>query len=193
MLAGSRRHRHALPGRRRCSIRSPWRENVGYRLMGAQGAGTSEAHRRVEEVLGFVGLGRIHRPQTVRAVGRAAPPCRDRARDCGQAAASCSSTIRPSGLDPITPRPSTTRSSSCAISEPSPRLSSPISCRMRFMWPRTGAGGPERRSRLVEVDAQKADEAEFIMLRNGRIAFEGNASELRQAQQHDPYIQSFLS
>ncbi len=47
--------------------------------------------------------------------------------------------------------------------------------------------------RFERAPANKADEAEFIMLRNGRIAFEGNASELRQAQQHDPYIQSFLS
>ena len=39
----------------------------------------------------------------------------------------------------------------------------------------------------------KSDEAEFIMLRDGRIAFEGNAGELRAAAARDPYIEAFLS
>ena len=42
-------------------------------------------------------------------------------------------------------------------------------------------------------DPRKADEAEFIMLRDGKIAFEGNAAELRAAADTDSYIQSFLS
>ena len=41
--------------------------------------------------------------------------------------------------------------------------------------------------------ADKADEAEFIMLKDGGISFEGNASELRAAAAADPYIASFLS
>jgi phospholipid/cholesterol/gamma-HCH transport system ATP-binding protein len=44
-----------------------------------------------------------------------------------------------------------------------------------------------------EADARKAAQAEFIMLKEGRIAFEGTASELRAVAQRDPYIQSFLS
>ena len=36
------------------------------------------------------------------------------------------------------------------------------------------------------ADAQKCDEAEFIMLKDGVIAFEGNAAELRAST--DPYI-----
>jgi phospholipid/cholesterol/gamma-HCH transport system ATP-binding protein len=39
----------------------------------------------------------------------------------------------------------------------------------------------------------KADQAEFIMLKDGRIHFEGNASELRAAAKSDEYIGSFLS
>ena len=34
----------------------------------------------------------------------------------------------------------------------------------------------------------KADEAEFIMLRDGKIAFEGNAAELRAASETDQYM-----
>ena len=45
--------------------------------------------------------------------------------------------------------------------------------------------------RVVPADAQKSDEAEFIMLREGVVAFEGNAAELRAAQ--DPYLKTFLS
>jgi phospholipid/cholesterol/gamma-HCH transport system ATP-binding protein len=45
--------------------------------------------------------------------------------------------------------------------------------------------------RLAPADAAKADEAEFIMLRDGLVAFEGNAAELRAST--DPYIRTFLS
>ena len=44
---------------------------------------------------------------------------------------------------------------------------------------------------LAPADAVKADEAEFIMLKEGLVAFEGNAAELRAST--DPYIRSFLS
>jgi ABC-type transporter Mla maintaining outer membrane lipid asymmetry ATPase subunit MlaF len=39
----------------------------------------------------------------------------------------------------------------------------------------------------------KSDQAEFIMLKDGGILFEGNATELRAAARQDPYIGSFLS
>jgi phospholipid/cholesterol/gamma-HCH transport system ATP-binding protein len=46
---------------------------------------------------------------------------------------------------------------------------------------------------LERATPEKEDEAEFIMLRDGRIHFEGNATELREAQQRDPYLTAFLS
>jgi ABC-type transporter Mla maintaining outer membrane lipid asymmetry ATPase subunit MlaF len=51
-----------------------------------------------------------------------------------------------------------------------------------------------RRSNGIEImpaNAAKCDEAEFIMLRDGLICFEGNAAELRATT--DPYIRDFLS
>jgi phospholipid/cholesterol/gamma-HCH transport system ATP-binding protein len=45
--------------------------------------------------------------------------------------------------------------------------------------------------RIVEASPEKRDEAEFIMLKNGVIHFEGNATELRAST--DPYVRSFLS
>ena len=44
---------------------------------------------------------------------------------------------------------------------------------------------------ITAADAQKCDEAEFIMLKDGLITFEGNAAELRAST--DPYIQTFLT
>jgi phospholipid/cholesterol/gamma-HCH transport system ATP-binding protein len=44
---------------------------------------------------------------------------------------------------------------------------------------------------IVAADAQKCEEAEFIMLKDGRVHFEGHAGELRASR--DPYIRAFLS
>lgn len=44
---------------------------------------------------------------------------------------------------------------------------------------------------LAPADAQKCDEAEFIMLKEGVVSFEGNAAELRASK--DPYLRTFLS
>ena len=46
---------------------------------------------------------------------------------------------------------------------------------------------------LEKAYARKAAEAEFIMLTEGRISFEGTAPELRRAAADDPYIRAFLS
>jgi phospholipid/cholesterol/gamma-HCH transport system ATP-binding protein len=48
-----------------------------------------------------------------------------------------------------------------------------------------------RQIRLVRADPAKCDEAEFIMLKDGVLVFEGNAAELRASR--DPYIRNFLS
>jgi phospholipid/cholesterol/gamma-HCH transport system ATP-binding protein len=44
---------------------------------------------------------------------------------------------------------------------------------------------------IVSADPKKCDEAEFIMLKDGGVLFEGNAAELRAST--DPYIRTFLS
>jgi len=43
------------------------------------------------------------------------------------------------------------------------------------------------------AEGHKADEAEFIMLRDGRITFEGTAAELREVAAKDEYVHAFLS
>ena len=47
------------------------------------------------------------------------------------------------------------------------------------------------RIEIEPADAAKADEAEFIMLRDAGLAFKGNATELRESE--DPYLRMFLS
>jgi phospholipid/cholesterol/gamma-HCH transport system ATP-binding protein len=42
-----------------------------------------------------------------------------------------------------------------------------------------------------EASAERLDRTEFLMLRDGGIAFEGNAVELRGSS--DPYLKAFLS
>ena len=46
---------------------------------------------------------------------------------------------------------------------------------------------------IVPAAEEKCEEAEFIMLRDGLIAFEGHAGELRAAKEKDPYLKAFLS
>ena len=47
------------------------------------------------------------------------------------------------------------------------------------------------RIEIVPASISKCNEAEFIMLRDGRVAFEGNAAELRASR--DEYLKTFLS
>jgi ABC-type transporter Mla maintaining outer membrane lipid asymmetry ATPase subunit MlaF len=44
---------------------------------------------------------------------------------------------------------------------------------------------------VVPATPEKSEEAEFIMLKDGQICFEGSAEELRHST--DPYLQTFLS
>ena len=45
--------------------------------------------------------------------------------------------------------------------------------------------------RILPADPRKADETDFIMLRDGRIYFEGRVAELRAS--NDPYLKTFLT
>ena len=51
--------------------------------------------------------------------------------------------------------------------------------------------GKDGKVRIVPATPEKEREAEFIMIRDGLICFEGDADALRRS--HDPYIQTFLS
>jgi phospholipid/cholesterol/gamma-HCH transport system ATP-binding protein len=60
-----------------------------------------------------------------------------------------------------------------------------------YVATRMAVRDPDGGVRIVAATPDKTDEAEFIMLKDGLICFEGNASELRSSQ--DPYLKTFLS
>ena len=167
------------------------RENVGYKLF-EQKVPHEEADRRVEEVLGFVRLAEyIDRKPSELSGGQ-----RRRVAIARAMAAKPRILLYDeptTGLDPIT---------SITIDEEIIKLrdiehvsSIVVTHQLRdaFFVAEHMAIPDGSRVRFERAPHHKADEAEFIMLRDGRIAFEGNASELREAQRKDPYIDAFLS
>ncbi|HYT68672.1 MAG TPA: ATP-binding cassette domain-containing protein [Vicinamibacterales bacterium] len=168
------------------------RENVGYKLFEELRWPIEKANGRVEEVLGFVGLAKfIDRMPSELSGGQ-----RRRVAIARAMAA------RPrillydeptTGLDPIT---------CLTVDEEIVKLrdiegvsSVLVTHQLRdaFFVAEHAASRNGKQVVFEKADKQKGDQAEFIMLKDGRIHFEGNASELRQIAASDPYMQSFLS
>jgi phospholipid/cholesterol/gamma-HCH transport system ATP-binding protein len=166
------------------------RENVGYKLYEETKLSLDAVDARVEEVLGFVGLAEyIDRMPSELSGGQR--------RRVAIARAMCA---KPrillydeptTGLDPIT---------AITIDEEIIKLrdlenvsSIVVTHNLRdAFYVATHTGIRENGSvRIHAASPPKADEAEFLMLRDGRVSFEGNATELRQSD--DPYIRAFLS
>jgi phospholipid/cholesterol/gamma-HCH transport system ATP-binding protein len=152
----------------------------------------AEANQRVEEVLGFVGLAEfIDRMPSELSGGQ-----RRRVAIARAMAAKPRILLYDeptTGLDPITADHHRRGDHQAAGSRereldrrhaPAPRRV--LRGRAHGPCARTGGCGSTG-------PPDKADEAEFIMLKDGRIAFEGNATELREFSLRDPYIQAFLS
>jgi phospholipid/cholesterol/gamma-HCH transport system ATP-binding protein len=168
------------------------RENVGYKLFEESSVPLEEVNRRVEEVLGFVRLAEfIDRMPSELSGGQRRRVAIARAM-----------TAKPrillydeptTGLDPIT---------SLTIDEEIIKLrdlegvsSIVVTHQLRdaFYVAEHMATQNARDVSFERAPPRKADEAEFIMLKDGRIAFEGNATELRDRAANDSYIHSFLS
>jgi phospholipid/cholesterol/gamma-HCH transport system ATP-binding protein len=168
------------------------RENVGYKLFEESDLPLDQVNRRVEEVLGFVRLKDfIDRMPSELSGGQRRRVAIARAM-----------TAKPrillydeptTGLDPIT---------GLTIDEEIIKLrdlegvsSIVVTHQLRDAFfiaehMAVEAGGELRFDR---APARKADEAEFIMLKDGGIGFEGNASELRAMAATDSYIRAFLA
>ena len=169
------------------------RENVGYKLFEEAKVPFDKANRRVEEVLGFVGLAEyIDRKPSELSGGQ-----RRRVAIARAMAAKPRILLYDeptTGLDPIT---------SVTIDEEIIKLrdleavsSILVTHQLRdafYVAEHTATRDGSAAVRFDRASPQKADEAEFIMLRDGRISFEGNASELLAAKDVDPYIAAFLS
>jgi len=165
-------------------------ENVGYKLYEETDMPIEDVRRRVEEVLGFVRLsehidkmpselsgGQRRRVAIARAMAFKPPTLLyDEAT---------------TGLDPIT---ATTIDEEIVKLRDIENVSSIVvthQLRDAFFVATHEAIRIGEQIEISPADAKKSDEAEFIMLKDGVLIFEGNAAELRAST--DPYIQTFLS
>jgi phospholipid/cholesterol/gamma-HCH transport system ATP-binding protein len=167
------------------------RENVGYKLYEETDMPIEDVDRRVEEVLGFVGLGEhLHKMPSELSGGQRRRVAIARAM-----------AFKPSillydeattGLDPIT---ATTVDDEIIKLRDIERVSSiVVTHQLRdafYVATHMAVRGPDGNVAIKPASEAKEREAEFIMLRDGLIIFEGDADALRAST--DPYIRQFLS
>jgi phospholipid/cholesterol/gamma-HCH transport system ATP-binding protein len=165
-------------------------ENVGYKLYEETDLPLEDVRRRVEEVLGFVRLSEfIDRMPSELSGGQR------RRVAIARAMAFKPPTLlydeATTGLDPIT---ATTIDEEIVKLRDVENVSSIVvthQLRDAFFVATHEAVREGSHIEITPADPKKCDEAEFIMLKDGVITFEGNAAELRSSP--DPYIQQFLS
>jgi phospholipid/cholesterol/gamma-HCH transport system ATP-binding protein len=167
------------------------RENVGYKLYEESDMPLEDAHRRVEEVLGWVGLG-----EYIDSMPSALSGGQRRRVAIARAMAFKPSILlydeATTGLDPIT---------AITINEEVVKLrdfedvsSIVVTHQLRdafFVADNMAIRRADGAVEIVPATPEKQDESIFIMLREGVIVFEGNATALRAST--DPYIRGFLS
>jgi phospholipid/cholesterol/gamma-HCH transport system ATP-binding protein len=166
------------------------RENVGYRLYEESNMPLDEVEERVREVLGFVGLAEfIDRMPSALSGGQ-----RRRVAIARAMAAKPKILLYDeptTGLDPIT---ATTVDDEIIKLRDLENVSSILvthQLRDAFYVATHRAERQNGKIRVVPADDRKESEAEFLMLRDGRLVFEGDADRLRGST--DPYLQTFLS
>jgi len=167
------------------------RENVGYKLYEESDMPLDDVHRRVEEVLGWVELEEhIDKMPSQLSGGQRRRVAIARAM-----------TFQPrillydeptTGLDPIT---------SITIDEEIVKLrdiegvsSLMVTHQLRdafWVAEKMAVRGPDGKVEIVPASPEKLEQTEFVMLREGLIAFEGTVRELRATD--DPYLKLFLS
>ena len=168
------------------------RENVGYKLVEELHWPRDRADAGVEEVLGFIGLAEfIDRMPSELSGGQ-----RRRVAIARSMAAKPRILLYDeptTGLDPITAITVDRELIKLRDFEGVSSILVTHQLRDAFYVAEHTAVRRDHRVEFDRATPEKCDEAEFIMLREGSIAFEGNASELRAIQQKDPYIFAFLS
>jgi phospholipid/cholesterol/gamma-HCH transport system ATP-binding protein len=166
-------------------------ENVGYKLYEETQMPADEVRNRVEEVLGFIGLGEyIDRMPSELSGGQ-----RRRVAIARAMAAKPRLLLYDeptTGIDPITAI--TVDDEIIKLRDLENVSSILVTHQLRDAFYVATHEAVRRDDGLLLIrpaDEYKCEEAEFIMLKEGRIAFEGHAAELRAAS--DSYLRSFLS
>jgi phospholipid/cholesterol/gamma-HCH transport system ATP-binding protein len=166
------------------------RENVGYKLSEESDLPIEQVDRRVEEVLGWIGMiefidrmpSELSGGQRRRVAIARAMAFKPRILLYDEAT---------TGLDPIT---ATTVDEEIIKLRDLEHVSSiVVTHQLRdafYVATHMAVRGPGDKVRIVPATPEKAREAEFIMVRDGLIVFEGDADALRKST--DPYIQTFL-
>ena len=166
-------------------------ENVGYKLYEETTLPLPEVRKRVEEVLGFVGLSEhIDKQPSALSGGQ-------RRRVAIARAMAAKPTLLlydepTTGLDPITSL--TIDAEIVKLRDLEAVTSVIVTHQLRdAFYVATQAASRDAAGDLVISPATQAkiDEADFVMLKDGKIHFEGSADELRGSA--DPYMQTFLS
>jgi phospholipid/cholesterol/gamma-HCH transport system ATP-binding protein len=167
------------------------RENVGYKLYEESDMPMEQVDRRVEEVLGFIGLAEyidanpseLSGGQRRRVAIARAMAFKPRILLYDEAT---------TGLDPIT---ATTVDDEIIKLRDLENVSSIlVTHQLRdafYVATHMAVTGPDGKVQIVPATPEKEREAEFIMLKDGSICFEGDADTLRNST--DPYIRLFLS
>ena len=164
-------------------------ENVGYKLL-EEGMPDAQVWDRVGEVLGFIGLGEVADRMPSELSGG------QRRRVAIARAMAYKPRIllydeATTGLDPM--MADTVDNEIIKLRDLEEISSIVVTHQLRDAF-RVATHEARRDGtdiRIVTAGAEKAEEAEFIMLKDGVIHFEGHATDLRQSR--DPYLRSFLS
>jgi phospholipid/cholesterol/gamma-HCH transport system ATP-binding protein len=167
------------------------RENVGYKLYEETDMPLEQVDRRVEEVLGFIGLAEhIEKMPSELSGGqrRRVAIARAMAFKPGILLYDEATT----GLDPITA--TTVDDEIIKLRDLEEVSSIVVTHQLRdafYVATHMAERGRDGHVAIVPATPEKEREAEFIMLRDGLVCFEGDADALRNSK--DPYIQEFLS
>ena len=167
------------------------RENVGYKLYEESDMPLADVDRRVEEVLGFIGLAdhidkmpsELSGGQRRRVAIARAMAFKPRILLYDEAT---------TGLDPITA--TTVDDEIIKLRDLEGVSSIVVTHQLRdafYVAEHMAVRQRDDRVRIERASPEKEREAEFIMLRDGLIVFEGDADALRSST--DPYIRMFLS
>ena len=165
-------------------------DNVGYKLYEESGQPLETVRARVKEVLGFVRLDDfVERMPSELSGGqrRRVAIARAMAAKPGILLYDEATT----GLDPITA--TTVNEEMIKLRDLENVSSIIVTHQLRdafFVATHEAVRSPDG-YKIAPANTQKSDEAEFIMLKEGLVSFEGNAAELRASK--DPYLKQFLS
>ena len=165
-------------------------ENVGYKLYEEMRWPFSKWYNRVEEVLGFIGLSDfIEKMPSDLSGGQRRRVAIARAMAAKPRVLLYDEPT--TGLDPITA--STVDDEIVKLRDIENVTSIVVTHQLRdaFYVATHEARRDSNSVDIVKAGEDKIEQAEFIMLQNGRIHFEGTAEELRESTDH--YLRTFLS